>query len=196
MRSTCRTAVVSSLATLAAFVLGMGIGACGSAAVRVKSASRSASAPASPPKRDRDNDGDNNDDDAKVLAYGRAANATERQIAVTLTKRYFVAAATEDGALACRLLAPLFADIVVETYGNTPALRGRTCPAVMSRLFVLHHQLLVRKSASIRVTAVRIKGDRMLAVLEFPPMPEVRQIEERRVGGTWTIFALLDGIIE
>jgi hypothetical protein len=185
---------------LAALLLGLGVAACGNSNKGATSsaavASTSATITASTHKPDRDNDGDNNDDDAKVLAYGHAANATEWRIAVALAKRYFAAAAAEDGAQACRLLAPLFAESAVELVGHSSAARDRTCATTMSKLFSAHHRLLAEKDASIKVVAVRVKGDRMLAVLEFPPLPEVRQIEERRVGAAWKIFALLDGIIE
>jgi len=191
-------AVREPLGMLITVLLGLGVTACGSSGVasRATGAATSVSAISSAHKTDRDNDGDNNDDDGKVLAYGHAGSAAERRIAVSLAQHYFAAAAAEDGSHACRLLAPLLAESVAEVDGHTPALRGRTCAVVMSKLFKVHHRLLAEKNASFEVIAVRARGDRMLAVLEFPPMPEVRQIEERRVDGVWRIFALLDGIIE
>lgn len=198
--STSHGAVRGTLGVLAALALGLGFCACGGARTGATSSaadvSSTARSHASTHKPDRDNDGDNNDDDGKVLAYGHAAGPAERRIAVALAKRYFAAAAAEDGAQACGLLAPLFSESVVEMDGHSPTLRGRTCATVMSKLFKVHHRLLAEKNASIKVIVVRARGDRMLAVLEFPPMPEERQIEERRVDGTWTVFALLDGIIE
>ncbi len=185
------------LGMLATIPLWLGVAACGDS--NDGSASRATPATVtagSTYKTDRDNDGDNNDDDGKVMAYGHAANAAEWQIAAALAKRYFAAAAAEKGERACRLLAPLFAESAVEMVGHSPAGRDRTCATTMSKLFEVHHQILAEKNASIKVIAVRVKGVRMLAVLEFPPMPEVRQIEERRVGVAWKIFALLDGIIE
>jgi hypothetical protein len=184
----------------ATFIVGLGISACGGpskqAALHAESPTPSTSTTASLAKPDRDNDGDNNDDDAKVLAYGRAAGATERQIAVALVKRYFRAAAAEDGALACQLLAPLPAETIAETYGHSPGLHGKTCATVMSKLFRLHHHALAQKSASIMITTIRRKGNRMLVVLGFPPTPELRQIAVQHIGGMWRVLQLLDGIIE
>src|SRR3981081_2539322 len=63
---------------------------------------------------DRDNDGDHNDDDEKVLYYGHAANAADRQSSIALVTRYLAAAAAEDGAAGCRMLAPVIAESIVE----------------------------------------------------------------------------------
>ena len=35
-----------------------------------------------------------------------------------------------------------------------------------------------------------------LAILDFPSIPEVRKIAERRVGGAWKLLEPLDGILE
>jgi hypothetical protein len=197
MKSPCRSAILAApLGLLAAILVGLGVGACGGVASRGHDTSTPVGASTSTPHRtDLDNDGDNNDDDGKVLAYGHAAGAGERRIATTLVKRYFAAAAAEDGARACRLLVPLLAEIAAEANEHAPA-ADRTCPAALSRLFRRHHPLLVHKSASLEAIAVRVRGRRMLVVLEFPPLPEARQIEERRVGGVWRMFSILDGIIE
>jgi hypothetical protein len=191
--STPHSSIAAWLGVLACLTLGLGVCACGGSGT---SRSGAVGANASAHRTDFDDDGDHNDDDAKVLAYGHAAGAPERRVATALVKSYFGAAAAEDGSRACRLLAPLLSETVVETDGHTPALRGRTCAAVMSKLFAVRHRLLAEKSSSLRVYAVRAKEDRMLVVLQFPPSPEARQIEERRVAGRWTIFALLDSIIE
>lgn len=181
------------LCILASLALGLGVCACGNSGA---GPSRAAGVHAAVHRTDFDNDSDHNDDDAKVLAYGHAAGPAERQIAVALTKSYFAAAAAENGARACQLLAPFLAETVFETDGSALALHSHTCAAVMSKLFQVRHQLLVEKSASIKVIVVRVKGNRMLVVLEFPPIPEARQIEERRIEGRWTVFALFDSIIE
>jgi hypothetical protein len=157
---------------------------------------RSFSGHGSPSTRDRDNDNDNNDDDARDLNYGHAATPAEERSVAGLVRRYYAAAAAGDGAQACRLLVPLTAESVVEDDGRSPSLRGRTCTVVMSKLFKLQHRTLAGKSAALEMFAVRIKGNRGLALLEFPEIHEVRQLGLRRVAGTWRIVDLLDGIIE
>jgi hypothetical protein len=147
-------------------------------------------------KNDRDNDGDNNNDDGNILDYGHASNATDRRASVALVTRYFSAAAAENGATACSLLIPFVAESVVEDDGRTTALYGNTCAAVMSKLFKLHHALLLAKYETLRIPEVRVEGDKALTILEFTTIPEVRQIAERRVGDSWRILELLDGILE
>lgn len=147
-------------------------------------------------KNDRDNDGDHNDDDEKVLYFGHRANMDDRRISVALVRRYFAAAASEDGAEACPLLAPFIAESVAERDGHAAPLRGKTCAGVMSKLFKLHHQLLTEKNATLKIMAIRVEGTRALAVLEFSTIPEVRQLTERRVGNTWKLITILDGILE
>jgi hypothetical protein len=191
------------LAILATMTLGLGLGACGGSNVATspqRSSPREDTAVTAyfpNDKNDRDNDGDRNDDDEGVLDYGHAADAADRGQSVALIKRYFAAAAAANGARACSLLAPFIAESVVEDDGRTTALYGNSCAAVMSKLFKLHHALLLAKDESMRIPSIRVEGsDKALAILEFTAIPEVRQIAERRVGGTWYVLELLDGILE
>jgi hypothetical protein len=199
------------LGLLAIVLLGMGVGGCGGSGNGTRSstdvgsnkgphASESEDSSVAPThgygKNDRDNDTDHNDDDEKVLFFGHAANSAERQTSVALITDYYAAAAAENGAKACSLLASFIAESVVENYGNTAALRGKSCAVVMSKLFKQKHQMLVGESASLKVIRVRVEGDKALAFLYFPEIPEVRQITERRTGETWKILDLLDGILE
>lgn len=204
MRTTLQaTTCLLCLLTVAA--LGLGVAACGGASTSATSrgptkaatGDASAAATSSPPTHnDRDNDGDHNDDDEGVLNYGHAADAADREASESLVRRYFAAAAAADGARACSLLAPFVAESVVEDEGRSPALRGGTCAAVMTKLFRHQRRLLAEKNATLRVIGVRVEGDKALAILEFPAIPEVRQLVERRVGGTWRVLDLLDGILE
>ena len=183
--------------------LGLGFVACGgssgSSSSQGTSAARDeASVTAYFPndKNDRDNDNDHNDDDEGVLGYGHAADASDQQASVALVTSYFAAAAAENGSAACSLLAPFIAESVVENYGHTADLSGKTCATVMSKLFKLHHALFLTKHETLRIPAVRVEGDKALAILEFPTIPEVREIAERRVGTTWRVLDLSDGILE
>jgi hypothetical protein len=184
---------------LALVTLGLALAACGSSSGHVPPglAGSSATEPNfSTHHNDRDNDGDHNDDDGKVLFYGHAADASDQRASSTLVRSYFAAAAAENGAQACALLAPFVAESVPEEDGHSPQLRGKTCTVVMSKLFKLHHKPLAAKSASLQVIAVRVEDQKALVVLDFPNVPEVRQIAERRIAGTWRLLDLLDGILE
>jgi hypothetical protein len=190
------------LAGLAAAAQMLAIGACGtnrtttatSAAAGIRPTDTTYPTPAG--ASDRDNDGDNNDDDEKVLYFGHSADAADRRALTALVERYYADAAAEDGAAACRLLVPFIAEATAERYGRSSQLRGSTCPVVLSELFRLHHRLLVGKQATMRVLGVRVEGDRALVILDLPTIREVRQIDERRIGGNWRLLELLDGNIE
>ena len=160
------------------------------------SSSGSHPASASAPARDRDNDADHNDDDAHVLYYGLPASAADKQALTTLIGHYYAAAAAANGAKACALLMPFIAESVAENYGHSPALRGKTCPVVMSKLFKQHQKVLVGENSTLKFVTVRVEGGKALAVLSFSTLPEVRQISARRDGSSWKILQLLDGIIE
>lgn len=191
----------SQLGTLATLLLAFGALGCGGSGKTHNSSSTAASSSKVVPpnftthNNDRDNDGDNNDDDEGVLRYGSAASPRERRLSTTLVTAYFKLAAAENGAKACSLLAPFIVESVAEDYASTP-LRGKDCAAVMRRLFHEHHALLATKNTTLKVIEVRVEGDKALAILDFPTIPEVRQITERRVGNGWKLIDLLDGILE
>lgn len=197
MCDTSRT-MKSLLVVVAALLLVLGVTACAdSKGGETRARDAGAIAPNfSTHNNDRDNDGDHNDDDAVVLGYGHAAGPSDQRMSVALVTRYFALAAAADGARACSLLEPIFAESVAENDGQSPQLRGGTCAVVLSKLFKLHHRELAEKSARLRVTAVRVSGEHALAVLFFPQIPEVRQFIEHRVGRTWRLAGLLDGNIE
>lgn len=183
-------------AILALATLGLAIAACGGASKGTASGAAAIGTAGSIHKNDRDNDSDNNDDDAETFGFGHAADANDQRASAALITRYFAAAAEANGTEACSLLVPQLADSVVEDNSDVPGPRGTTCAAVVTRIFKLRHRMLVEKSASLRVVAVRVEGDKGLDILEFPEIHEDRQIAERRVGGRWRVLGLLDGIIE
>ncbi len=188
------------LGMLAALALGLGLAACGdsggSSVASTDAASTSAAPNFSTHNNDRDNDGDHNNDDEKVLYFGHAADAADQHYLVALVTRYFAAAAGERGAAVCHMLVPFIAEAVAEQDGRSPGLYGKTCAVVLSKLYKQHHSLQVQKHATLRIIGVRVEGDRALAILDFPSIPEVRQIAERRVAGAWKLLDLQDGIIE
>lgn len=199
----------SVLTLFATALLGLGICACGHSnkapapqnvsnvgAGGSASAGTGSTSSTSTHKDDRDNDGDNNNDDQHVLGFGHVAGAADNQAITTLITRYYAAAATEDGTKACPLLAPFIAESLPEGYGRTAGLRGSTCTAVISKLFKKDHRELVNKNATLKVMRVGVEGDKSLVALEFPTIPEVRQVTIRRNGNTWKMLTLLDGILE
>jgi hypothetical protein len=150
--------------------------------------------------RDRDNDLDNKTgsyydrDDSSVRAFGRPAGAADRRAITALVERYFAAAATDDGHVACSLLYSKLARIIPESYGKPPGpayLRGKTCPEVMTKLFARNHEQLSTYIASLQVASVRLDHNSGLAVLRFAALPG-RQVEVEREHKKWKIYALLD----
>lgn len=147
-------------------------------------------------KRDRDNDRDHNDDDAHDLLYGHAASGSDLHQLTGLVRRYYAASASGNGRIACSLMASFIAESVVETAGRGPGLHGHNCPTVMSKLFAQHHKVLAAENATFKMLAVRVRGSSALTIMSFSALPEVRQLQERRIHGTWRLLRLLDGIIE
>lgn len=178
------------LLAIALLGFGGGVGGCGS---RVKAQS---STPQHYVFKDRDNDGDNNNDDTKSLGYGHAASLTDAQAITALLVRYYRASATENGAQACSMLYPFVAESIVESYADDPTLSGKSCAVSMTKLFKKNHKALATESAEFKVYAIRVNGDRGLAVLTFATLPAVRQIMERRYRDGWRVLWVLDSQME
>jgi hypothetical protein len=152
-------------------------------------------------KRDRDNDYDNSSnsyydkDDSVILGYGHAAGAADRQAVAAVVKRYYAAAAAGDGAKGCSLIYSIYAETIPENYGRPPAgppaLRGKTCAEVMSKVFKQRQPQLAADSATLKVTGARLEGNRGWALMSFKTMP-ARSILVHRERGAWKIYALLD----
>jgi hypothetical protein len=150
------------------------------------------------------NDGDNvpdsknnteNNDDREVEYYGHAANAADKGTATAFAKRYFAAAAADDGATACSLLVPNLAKAIPRSYGKAPNptyVRGKTCAEVMSKLFNHRHRRMVAEAARLEVTSVRIAHETAFILLAFRTIPERRYMGVKREGDTWKLEALLD----
>jgi hypothetical protein len=175
------------LALLVTVSLGLGVAACGGA---------TSSSSSHALKRDRDNDSDNNDDDAHILSYGHAPSAAQTQEIASLVRRYYATAAGENGREACSMLYPLLSQSVAEEHGPTSGLRSTTCAEVLTGLFKQRHRVLVAESATLKVYRIRVKGDKALTLVSFATVPEVRQLLERRVNGTWKVAAVSDTILE
>jgi hypothetical protein len=191
----------SSLALLVAALVCAGLGACGggsgsaSGASPQKSAGRAA-LPTIEVTEDADLDSDKygNEPDNENEAFGHPAGATDTRLVTALVKRYYAAAAREDGAVACGLLYSLFAESVAETYGGPTGpsnLRGDTCAGVMTKLFTQQHRRL-SDGTHLKVAAVRVDLNVASVQFGFGGMKPTRYVLARRERGTWKMDLLLD----
>lgn len=130
-------------------------------------------------------------DDRAIFVYGRPPSAVTRRAITNLVKRYYAAASSDDGAAACPMISPGLAGSVAEDYGQAPGpsyLRGgRTCPAVMSKLFQHYRGQL---QEAITVVAVRVDGGEAHTVISSRRMPASVVFLVRRVG-SWRLQELL-----
>jgi hypothetical protein len=130
-------------------------------------------------------------DDGISLGAVRAADAADERALAAVAQRYRAAAAAGDGVRACALLERSLAGAVPEDYGQAPGpgyLRGgKTCAAVMSRLFRhLHAQL----AASAQVTKVLVGVGRADVVLGSKTIPASYMLFVRE-GAAWKTAHLL-----
>jgi hypothetical protein len=134
------------------------------------------------------------------MEYGHAASTVDRREIAELIKRYYTAAAAEDGALACKLIynrlrsgANLVKAIPVAFAAaeGSSVFRGKSCAEVTTLLFEVDHARIVAGLATLQVVSVRLDGNHGLALLGFSATPE-RLIAVQRERGIWKIDALLD----
>jgi hypothetical protein len=129
-------------------------------------------------------------------SVGAAAGTNDRRVIVAAVRRYFAAAVAGDGATACSLLTRPLAKSVAEDYGNMrnlPELRGRTCRAVMSKLFRHRQGRPTRDIAGIEVTGVRVvEGASAVALLRSSTVP-LGEMALHRENGVWRMAQLLGG---
>lgn len=165
------------LALLAAALLSIGSVACGTSSKGANSVTQP-----SPP-----GGSDNN-----IPAYGHEASASDKRAVTVLVKRYYAAAAANDGSTACSLLYSNLANAVPEDYGKPPGpvyARGKTCAVVMSKVF---EHLAGRRAdlAATKVTDVRIYRDHGFAELRSTRTPKGEIFVERQ-GRSWRVGALI-----
>ncbi|MGC2374861.1 MAG: hypothetical protein WA484_13395 [Solirubrobacteraceae bacterium] len=179
---------------------GLACAACGGAGSEPRSSSTGALRAALPQiefKADADSDSDKygTEPDNENEMLGHPAGAVEAAAVATLVRRYYAAAATGDGAAACKLMYLPLAESIAEDYGvqsGSPGLRGETCAAVMSKLFKRSHGSLNADSATLKVAAVRVERNRGAARLGFQGKKPGRYLLVHRERGGWKIDMLLD----
>jgi len=132
-------------------------------------------------------------DDRAELVWGHGAGAHDAREIVALIKRYYSFAAARNGTRGCELIYPLFAKAIPEDYGQPPgppALRGKTCPEVMTKLYRQERGHLGQDAATLRVTSVRALRGQALAFVGFATTP-AGYIDVRLDRGRWTIDGVL-----
>ncbi|HXP99469.1 MAG TPA: hypothetical protein VN845_05310 [Solirubrobacteraceae bacterium] len=128
-----------------------------------------------------------------IASYGQAASAADMGAITTLVKRYYAAAAAENGALACSFTYYIEVETLPEHYGGPPGPRwlhgADTCPTLLTRVFKHFHSKL---TGPVDVMAVRVKGQRAEALVGFPGLrlPE-GVVKIRREGDGWKVNGLL-----
>jgi hypothetical protein len=155
-------------------------------------------------KQDEDGDYDSpvgshryDKDDDQIRKYGHAADAAEARAVTAVVKGYLAAGAASNGAAACPLLFSLLAESIPEDYGQPPgppALRGKTCAVVMSKLFGEHHAELALHDAKLKVTGVRVSGKRGWALLGVGEGSD-HMLLLHREGKAWKVDQLLDEVL-
>jgi hypothetical protein len=193
----------SLLALSTVALLGLSLTACGGAGKGTDSAPKVSSDPtaaansgattsARAPKDANDGENDANiPDDTVVLDYGVPASAADTRAIVATLKRYYAAAAADDGAKVCSMLLATVAEAMPEQYALAPGVGGKTCAVVMSRLFKRRRRQMATELASLEATSVRI-GEQGLVVLRVATTREPRLMVLRREGQVWKVKTQLD----
>jgi hypothetical protein len=198
------------MAKLLLAVAAVGVGAlflisCGSATGGVDSSRTSAVAKTSTrlygqrdaPVKDVEGDFDGTDgayydsDDQDVIGFGHSASAPVTREIAALVKSYHEMAAQRDGPGACRLMNPVLAELVTETYIHVHV-RRRTCASVLSAYYGTIHRELVAEDTAISVGDVRIGEGRGFAMVgSFGAKPR-RDMPVKQYKGVWKIDDVLD----
>jgi hypothetical protein len=131
-------------------------------------------------------------DDYAVLEAGRPASAAEMADISAWVKHYYAIAVSGNGSRACSMLFVAAARSLVEEKGVLPALRGHTCPAVMSKLLKLRHTWLVSALGSLEIVRVRIARVEARVVMRVAASNKARELDLRRVGGVWQTRQAID----
>jgi hypothetical protein len=174
------------LALLTMTLLGVNAAACGGASKNTASTATAGSTAASvstarasrPPQ-----------DDNHISTYGYEATEPDKREITALVKRYFAVASADNGAAACSMIYSTIAKSIAEDYGKPPAdpaLRGKTCSVVLSKLFKHVPGQSIADLATTKVTGVRLKGNFGFVQLSSRRMPTGRIVVERE-GATWKI---------
>ena len=174
-----------AIALLAGTLLALGAGACGSSAHGHSASLAGETSTYSTGASNLSGAG------TPIASYGQATGASDAQAIATLVKRYYAAAAAENGTLGCSLTYYIEVETLPEHYGGPPGPRwlhgASSCRAVLSRVFKHFHRQL---TGPVDMKAVRVKGNRAEALVGFPGLPD-GVVKVRREGAIWKVDGLL-----
>lgn len=148
---------------------------------------------------DRDNDDAerllSDDNNSAVAEFGHPASAADEHAVTALLRSYYATALAGNGVMACSMILSSLVKAVPADYGRYGPVYlrgGKTCPAVISRLFAHEHRRLIGETPRLSVLALHVRGADGVVLLGFGRLPE-RQISVHREAGTWKLGDLLDG---
>lgn len=108
------------------------------------------------------------------ITFGRPANQSVTREVRHFVERYYATVAAGDATKACEMIYPTLANALPEDYGTSPPgppdLKGKTCAAVMTKLFEHRDGQPTTNLITIIVTSVRVKGVKAIALLHSPAM--------------------------
>jgi hypothetical protein len=177
-------------ALIAIALIGAGVTACGSAGKGTTAASTTATSTMSPAAVAKI-EGLSAPDG--ISTFGHEATGTEKQAITALVKRFYAAAAADDGAKGCSLIYSILEEAVAEDYGKPPgppALKGKTCAVVMSKLFKRVPGQPSAVLAKTQVISVRVKGREGFVLLHSSGMP-IGEVSIQRERGTWKLDEII-----
>jgi hypothetical protein len=130
-------------------------------------------------------------DDNTFLGFGSAAGGSLALKLKTFVGRYYASSRAGNGVAACAMILPAIARSVPEDYGSgagpTYLRGGKTCPAVLSRLFAYLRDEL---AGAINVTSARV--DRNMALLMIGSLTApAGYVTLERQRGAWYVVGLL-----
>lgn len=206
-----RHTITKSLASAAVIILGLYAVQCGSSThtgTRRQTSTNTAATNRPVPlpighyirgDYDDDDNGGNDPDDVKTRTYGHPSTATERRAAELVIKRYYMAAAEDNGTTACRLMDPRLAKnrdytkVVPPEYIPTLGslvFQNKSCAQVASLVFEPTNQQLMADAATVKLIELRVDKTYALAILIYKTDPE-SEIPLKRERNTWKIDAFL-----
>jgi hypothetical protein len=143
-------------------------------------------APGTPKVTDA-NDGEDDpgsNDDEPVIDFGKAASPGDTRAIATLVKRFYAATSAANGSAICSLIYNVVAESIVEDYENSPEAKGRTCAEIMGKVFAKQHHQIARDRSKLRVTRVRVEGDKGIVIVYLGKHPEPYFLVHRQ-GAEW-----------
>jgi hypothetical protein len=204
LKARMRFAAVAVLATAGVYVCGCGRSQSTPADSRPPVAARTGASPTRVVAETREADGDADGrkgegyydfDEAHIFDFGNAADPATRRSMARVVRRYYAEAAAEHGQAACGLMASKLKSAVPRTYGEgsaPPALRGRTCASVMTKLFRRLHGRIGLESATLQTGLARVAHRVGYLVLGFGGERPMFYMPVRQENGAWKIAAVVE----